>query len=154
MKILLNGINYYWEDYHPEIYGTYAVQCWKEMKISRIPSIKKAQKLWDKHVNHKNAESSLLENFVIISDDKTVVYAYYDGHRIYRFNELSAEKCNELISQKDKVKELYLQSSIESGWDNFCTAKNLQAKADKLKNMIALARTALAFNYSVNASCI
>ena len=152
MKLLMGGVNYYWEDYYPEIYGTYAVQYWKGMKISRIPSIKKAQKLWDKHVSHKDAESSLLENFIVTNDDKTVVYAYYDGRRIYRFNELSAEKCNELISQKDKVKELYLQSSFESGWDNFETGRRMYAQADKLKNMIALARTALAFNYSVNCA--
>ena len=150
MKILLNGTNFYQEDYHPEIYGTYAVQYYKEIKVSYIPSIKKAKKLWDRHVNHKGTESSLLENFIVTNDDKTVVYAYYDGYRLYKFDELSFEECNKLISQDKEVKDLYLKGSIELGWDNFCTSNNLYAKADKLRNMIALARTALAFQ-SFNA---
>lgn len=38
------------------------------------------------------------------------------------------------------------------GWDNFTTAKRLRHKAEVLKSMIAMAKTAIAFQYSSYAA--
>lgn len=154
MKLIIEGVDYYWEDYHPELFGTYAVEGSKTIDINYIPSIKKAEKLFKRHVCHKEAESFHLTRFTVTDNDGKNVYAYYDGYSIYRFNEMSVDECNKLISQADEVSRLHGQGSYELGWDNFSTARSLHAQADKLKNMIALAKTALAFNYSINCVVI
>ena len=153
MKILLKGVNYYWEENHPEVYGTYPVQIDRSININFIPSLQKARKLWDRHVSHKEAESHL-SSFIVTSDDKATIYAYYDGCNLFRYDNLSAEESVELISKQADISRLHGEGSYESGWDNFESARQLHWQAEKLENMIGLAKTALAFNYSLGCSVV